>query len=259
MIRTCVATEGPDTEPYRIVPTIQPAMGQYDPAGVGGVMRFSEELAEARPLRDLHAQQLLAVVGRLRAVPVVGRRGPIPYPPPTPNGNWDRFQHFSRRLLHEREGGRRLRRVHQLPGAEAGGQPDDHLGAGQRAARHEQRRRVPQVDRRDRAPDQVAGAVAAGDHRQRGADADARRTPGLNVVDDHRSAAIDFICFHMWAANWNWIHKENLAGGLPQGARAREEVHQRARRRRRQGGQADPARGVRLPARRRQLRSRVDR
>ena len=40
MIRTCVATEGPDTEPFRIVPTIQPAMGQYDPAGIGGGIRF---------------------------------------------------------------------------------------------------------------------------------------------------------------------------------------------------------------------------
>ncbi len=44
MIRTMGATEGPDTEPQRIVPTIQPAPGQYDPAGVEGVLRFAEEL-----------------------------------------------------------------------------------------------------------------------------------------------------------------------------------------------------------------------
>ena len=129
MIRTCVATEGPDSEPFRIVPTIQPAMGQYDPAGIGGVMRFSEELQK----RGLYAIYMLNNFwqwsgGFAQYLSWAGA-GPIPYPPPTPNGNWDRFQHFTRRLLHEREGGRGLRRVHQVPGAEAGRQPDDHLGA----------------------------------------------------------------------------------------------------------------------------------
>jgi mannan endo-1,4-beta-mannosidase len=52
---------------------------------------------------------------------------------------------------------------------------------------------------------------------------------GLNVVDDHRSAAIDFICFHMWAANWNWIHKENLAGGYPKALeRAKKYINEHA-------------------------------
>ena len=171
MIRTCVATEGPDTEPFRIVPTIQPAMGQYDPAGIGGVMRFSEELQK----RGLYAIYMLNNFwqwsgGFAQYLSWAGA-GAIPYPPPAPNGNWDRFQHFSGGFYTNAEGGRGVRRLHQLPGAEAGGQPDDHLGAGQRAARHEQRGRVPQVDRRDRAPDQVAGAVAAGDDRQRRADA----------------------------------------------------------------------------------------
>jgi mannan endo-1,4-beta-mannosidase len=52
---------------------------------------------------------------------------------------------------------------------------------------------------------------------------------GLNVVDDHQSAAIDFICFHMWAANWNWIHKENLAGGYPKALeRAKKYINEHA-------------------------------
>src|SRR3954464_40291 len=44
MLRVMAATEGPDSEPYRIVPSIQPALGQYDPAGLAGVIRFADEL-----------------------------------------------------------------------------------------------------------------------------------------------------------------------------------------------------------------------
>src|SRR5262252_4913313 len=95
MIGTCVATEGPDSETVCIVPTIQPTMGQFDPAGIGGVMRFSEELAK----RGLHAIYMLNNFwqwsgGMAQYLSWAGE-GPIPYPPPTPGGSWDRFQHFS--------------------------------------------------------------------------------------------------------------------------------------------------------------------
>src|SRR5262252_8895069 len=43
VVRTMAATEGPDTEPLRIVPTIQPELGKYDEAGVAGVLRFADE------------------------------------------------------------------------------------------------------------------------------------------------------------------------------------------------------------------------
>ena len=55
---------------------------------------------------------------------------------------------------------------------------------------------------------------------------------GLNVVEDHQSAAIDFICFHMWAANWGWVSKENLAAGYPKALeRAKKYINEHARRR----------------------------
>src|SRR5262245_11296803 len=44
VIRTMGATEGPDTEPQRIVPTLQPAQGQYEPGAVAGLLRLVQEL-----------------------------------------------------------------------------------------------------------------------------------------------------------------------------------------------------------------------
>src|SRR4051812_32156077 len=63
MIRTLAASEGPDTEPQRIVPTIQPTPGRYDPAGVEGVLRFAEELQRGGGVRARPPGCSLARVG----------------------------------------------------------------------------------------------------------------------------------------------------------------------------------------------------
>jgi mannan endo-1,4-beta-mannosidase len=38
---------------------------------------------------------------------------------------------------------------------------------------------------------------------------------GLDVVEDHRSAAIDFVTFHLWAQNWSWVRPEHLDEDFP--------------------------------------------
>src|SRR5262249_39383090 len=38
---------------------------------------------------------------------------------------------------------------------------------------------------------------------------------GVDPVKDHASAAIDFICFHMWAENWSWINAASIPKGYP--------------------------------------------
>jgi len=213
MIRTCVATEGPDSEPFRIVPTIQPTMGQFDPAGIGGVMRFSEELAK----RGLYAIYMLNNFwqwsgGFAQYLSWAGA-GPIPYPG-TPGGGWDQFQHYA--------GG-----FYTNPGAVAAynafinflvpklaGNPmiiwelaNEPRGMRNVGAYHKW------IDSSARlikslAPSQL---VTTGSEGQTASPTYA----GMDVVADHQSAAIDFICFHMWAANWNWVSKTALEKSYP--------------------------------------------
>jgi mannan endo-1,4-beta-mannosidase len=234
MIRTCVATEGPDTEPFRIVPTIQPAMGQYDPAGVGGVMRFSEELQK----RGLYAIYMLNNFwqwsgGFAQYLSWAGA-GPIPYPPPAPNGNWDRFQHFSGSFYTNAKAVAaynafinflvpKLARNPMIVW-ELANEPRGMKSVGA------YRKWIDSTARliKSLSPSQL---VTTGSEGQ-------TQTPtyaGVNVVDDHQSAAIDFICFHMWAANWDWVTRRTWRR-VPEGARARQEVHQRARDAGGQGG-----------------------
>lgn len=220
MIRTCVATEGPDTEPYRIVPTIQPAMGQYDPAGVGGVLRFGEEVQK----RGLHTIMMLNNFwqwsgGFAQYLSWAGK-GAIPYPPPTPGGSWDRFQHFSGGFYVNDQAMAAFDAFIKFLVPKLAGNPvviwelaNEPRGMTNVGAYHKW------IDTTARlikslAPSQL---VTTGSEGQTASP----HYAGLNVVDDHQSAAIDFICFHMWAANWGWINKDNLAGGY---ARALEKA-----------------------------------
>jgi len=214
MIRTCAATEGPDTEPYRIVPTIQPSMGQYDPAGVGGVMRFSEEIAK----RGLHAIYMLNNFwqwsgGFAQYLSWAGA-GRIPYPPPTPGGSWDQFQHFAGSFYTNAQAVAAYNAFINMLVPKLAGNPmiiwelaNEPRGMTNIGAYHKW------IDATARlikslAPSQL---VTTGSEGQTASP----RYAGLDVVADHQSAAIDFICFHMWAANWGWVNKDNLAKGYP--------------------------------------------
>ena len=73
VVRTMGATEGPDSEPLRIVPSIQPREGHYEPAGVAGILRLAEELRRRGLYAIVVRKQLLALVGRHGAVSRVGR------------------------------------------------------------------------------------------------------------------------------------------------------------------------------------------
>jgi mannan endo-1,4-beta-mannosidase len=228
VIRTCVATEGPDSEPFRIVPTIQPAMGRYEPAGIGGVMRFSEEIQK----RGLHAIYMLNNFwqwsgGFAQYLSWAGA-GAIPYPPPSPGGNWDRFQHFVGGFYTNQKAVAAYDAFINFLVPKLAGNPmitwelaNEPRGMNNVGAYHKW------IDTTARlikslAPSQL---VTTGSEGQ-------TQTPvsaGLNVVEDHKSAAIDFICFHMWAANWNWVHKENLAGGYPKAVeRAKKYINEHA-------------------------------
>ena len=208
MIRTMGATEGPDTEPERIVPTIQPAPGQYDPAGVEGVLRFAEELQK----RGLYAIYMLNNFwqwsgGFAQYIAWAGG-GPIPYPPPMPNGSWDRFQKSNGTFYKNAKAVELYDNYIKFLVPQLKTNPtviwelaNEPRGMTNLPAFHDW------VDKTARlikslAPSQLCTTGSEG----------LTGTPqyaGVDPVKDHESVAIDFICFHMWAENWNWVHGDS--------------------------------------------------
>jgi len=228
MIRTCGATEGPDTEPFRIVPTIQPSMGQYDPAGIGGVIRFAEEVQKRGLYTIVMLNNFWQWSGGFAQYLSWAGAGPIPYPPPAPNGNWDRFQHFAGTFYLNAKATAAFEAYIKFLVPKLSGNPvviwelaNEPRGMNNVGAYHKW------IDTTARlikslAPSQLVTTGSEGLTQW-------PRSSGLDVVEDHKSAAIDFICFHMWAANWSWVNKNNLAGGYPKALeRAKKYVNEHA-------------------------------
>lgn len=214
MIRTMGATEGPNSEPERIVPAIQTAPGQYDPAGVEGVLRFAEELAK----RGLYGIYMLNNFwqwsGGFAQYIAWADGGPIPYPPPMPNGSWDRFQRSNGTFYKNAKAMELYDNYIKFLVPQLKSNPtviwelaNEPRGMTNIPAFHQW------VDKTARlikslAPSQL---VTTGSEGLTG-------TPqyaGVDPVTDHESAAIDFICFHMWAENWNWVHGDSIPTGYP--------------------------------------------
>ncbi len=98
-LRIMAATEGPNSEPWRIVPTLQTAPGIYNENILDGLDFLLSEMGK----RDMHAVLCLNNMwpwsgGMAQYVSwVTGEK--IPYPPPAENGKWLKYMNFSARFF----------------------------------------------------------------------------------------------------------------------------------------------------------------
>jgi len=214
MIRTMGATEGPNTEPERIVPTIQPAAGQYDPAGVAGVLRFAEELQKRGLFGIFMLGNFWQWSGGFGQYLAWAGQGPIPYPPPAPGGSWDRYQKFCGSFYKNDKAVALYHAYVQylVPQLKSNPAVIWELANEPRGMTN-----IPAyrdwIDKTARLIKSLAPAqlVTTGSEGLTGTPSYA----GVDPVKDHESAAIDFICFHMWAENWGWVHGESIPTGYP--------------------------------------------
>ena len=94
-LRVVAGSEGPDTEPYRMVPAMQTSAGIYNDEVVDGLDFLLYEMKK----RDMRAVMCLADFwnwsgGMGQYIVWSGASDSIPYPPPQPDGSWDRYQEF---------------------------------------------------------------------------------------------------------------------------------------------------------------------
>lgn len=95
-LRIVAGSEGPDTEPYRMVPALQTSPGKYNEDVLDGLDYLLAEMGK----RDMHAVVCLTNFwnwsgGMAQYIVWTGRADSIPYPPPHPGGDWDRYQQFT--------------------------------------------------------------------------------------------------------------------------------------------------------------------
>ena len=92
------AAEGRQDELARIVPTLQPAQGKYEPGAVAGLLRLVEELERRKLFAILMMNNFWQWSGGMAQYLAWAGEGNIPYPPPFPGGSWDRYQRHTARF-----------------------------------------------------------------------------------------------------------------------------------------------------------------
>jgi len=229
-LRIMAASEGPDTEPLRIVPALLAAPGVYDADLLDGLDFALKALAD----RDMKAIMTLGNLwhwsgGLGQYVVWAGLARSIPYPPPHPGGDFDAYQRFtvqfygsaravSYYLDHVTKIVTRVNRYTNTPYRDdptimawelaneprALGDVDGYLAWIATSAQL-----IKSLD-----PHHLVTIGSEGDTWDPG-------YTGTEYQRDHALSAIDYGTAHVWAQNWGWYDPLDAASYAPAVARAK--------------------------------------
>jgi mannan endo-1,4-beta-mannosidase len=95
-LRVMAGSEGPNTEPYRMVPALQTEPGKYDEEVLGGLDFLLTEMAKRDMVAVMCMNDFWNWSGGMGQYLVwAGAADSIPYPPPAPGGDWSKYQDFT--------------------------------------------------------------------------------------------------------------------------------------------------------------------
>ena len=211
-LRIVGASEGPDDEPWRMVPSLQPRPGALNPEVLDGLDFLVDQLGRRGMKAVVVLNNFWPWSGGMSQYLSWSGRGKIPYPPPQPGGSWDAYTAFTagfygdakavrahRRFLKtllERRNPYTGRRYREEPAVMAWELANEPRGAG-----HEKAFR--------RWIARTAAFLKSLDPRHLVTTGVEGETPwpegaGLDLSRDHADANVDYATAHIWAQNWGW-------------------------------------------------------
>lgn len=220
-LRILGASEGPDTEPYRVVPALQIAPGEYNEAVFQGLDFLLAEMAK----RDMTAVVVLnnfwVWSGGMAQYNAWANGEDIPYPPPAPDGNWDTFQKYSSSFYSNKKAtkffedflekiinrentytGKLYKQDATIMAWQLANEPRgyDAIPA-YRKWIHETAKWIKSMDKQHLVSIGSEGNTAS-EH------------AGTDFYQDHQSPYIDYATAHIWVQNWGWFVPEEGEGSL---------------------------------------------
>lgn len=222
-LRIMAGSEGPDTEPYRMVPAMQPQVGVYNQEIVEGLDYL---LAEMRT-RDMQAVMCLTNFwnwsgGLPQYLVWAGAADSVPYPPPHPGGDWNVFQKFAAGFYSNDKANELYRnhiryiieRTNSVNGVtyrddptimtwELANEPRgiDNIQA-YRDWAHSTAAFIKSLDKNHLVTIGSEGETS-------------NSFAGTNPFEDHNNVAIDYIAIHLWVENWGVFDPAKPDSSLP--------------------------------------------
>lgn len=211
-VRIMGASEGPDSEPWRIVPSLQPAEGVFAAPVVRALVRVAEELARREMVAIVCLNNFWHWSGGMAQYVSWATGTAIPYPNET--RGWLEFQQYAAQFYSDP---RALAAFSELVrflvpqlrehGAVVWELANEPRGINNEAAYvawiHATARLLKQLS--------PAQLVATGSEGETTKPAEA----GLDVIRDHGSEFIDLVTCHVWAQNWGWLNPATMGEDLP--------------------------------------------
>lgn len=218
-LRILAASEGPDNEPWRMVPALQTEPGKYNQEQLAGLDFLLAEMAK----RDMKAVVVLGNMwqwsgGFAAYVAWVTKEANIPYPGHSNEpAEWNRFQAYASRFFHLPQAkqlyfdhlttvvnrinsvsGRPYKEDSTIMAWQLANEPRGEIG--KKAYRDWVKQSAELLKRLD--PNHLVSIGSEG------------VTPWGDVLDNrfaevHRLPGIDYATFHIWVQNWNWYDPNN--------------------------------------------------
>ncbi len=211
-LRVVAGSEGPDKEPYRMLPSLQTSPGKYNQDVLEGLDFLLSEMNK----RDMVAVMCMNDFwnwsgGMSQYLVWAGAANSIPYPPPNPGGDWWKFQTFTAQFYSNSKAvemfNNHLRfiinRKNSITGKlykedptifswELGNEP----------------RGVNNQEIFSSWVDQTSGLIKSLDKNHlvtTGSEGNTSSpSSGTDVVKDHLSKNIDYATIHIWVQNWGY-------------------------------------------------------
>lgn len=216
-LRVMALTEGPATEPFRMVPAIQNYPTNLDEVYLRGLDKFLVECAK----HELHVVLCLSNFwpwsGGMAQYISWQNQSSIPYPPPRKGGNWWEYQQYTAAFYQNEQAvswyheaiKQLLLRVNSLNGIAYKDDPvimawqlanEPRASAQHRKVYlhwiHNSAKLIKTV-----APQQLVSLGSEGDTTH-------PIINGVDVLEDHQSEYIDYVTIHCWVQNWGWFKPE---------------------------------------------------
>ncbi len=220
-LRIMAGSEGPDTEPWRVVPSLQPAPGVYNPAVLDGL----DFLLTAMRDRGLRAVMCLTNFwqwsGGMAQYISWNGGGPIPYPAPEPWGDWNEYQDYASDFYSNEAADEDYRefiffiiqRVNPYTGT---AYRDDPAIMSWELA-NEPRGHHNNIEAFNLWIDGTAAYIKSIDPNHLVTTGSEGDTPlpsgnGLDFTANHDGPDIDYTTIHIWPQNWGWYDPDDSDG-----------------------------------------------
>ncbi len=209
-LRIMAASEGPDSEPWRMSPTLQPAPGRYNDDLLDGLDFLLAEMGKRQMHVVLCLNNLWPWSGGMAQYVAWATGEKIPYPPPAEGGHWLGYLHFASRFFKNKKAmeaseqhirfllGRRNRysgvSFIDDPTIMAWQLANEPRGVpGQRAYLQWVRRTAALIKSLD-----SHHLVSIG------SEGNAFLPMSRKFRREHRSPNVDYATMHLWVQNWRW-------------------------------------------------------